>query len=356
MTTIGSPSSIHYVDRAAQIERHVKAYGGKITVEEAAAHFEESDLNKLKAAQGTERFLRGEGTYLGSWQNGKVIWDYEGYARNIELARQARSKSYAHMSGPVTINALDVDSAVTAQGKLTGGDLKNLSVYADYLRNELAAAQSVKSDVTFVGGWGKDRVTTDVNEYISWLFEAAQQVPQEATTDATVSSSPSSNTPLDRAAQIEVFVKASKGRLTAEQVRAGLEESDRIKLQIHQTFERYLADKTLYTATSASNKSLEPGLTRSKSNALLPGPANFKALDIDTAVTALGKLTGSDLKGLSRSLSAYADYIRDELAAAKQGKSDATFTGTWGDRVTTDVDEYIGWLFEAVQARSRRAA
>lgn len=84
------------------------------------------------------------------------------------------------MSGPVSIEALNVDSAVRAQGMIKGGDLKNLSTYADYLRNEVAAASSVRNDVTFTGAWGKD-VTHDVNEYIGWLMKAALQKSQAAT-------------------------------------------------------------------------------------------------------------------------------------------------------------------------------
>lgn len=181
MTTIGSTSpAIPYVDRATHIQRYVESYNRQEgvkpkTIEEATAQFDESDRLAMQGARAYENFLAGKATYLGS-ENG---YDLEGYERNLELARQARSKSYAQMSGPVTINALDVDSAVTAQGKLTGGDLKTLSSYADYLRNELAAAKQVKSDVTFIGGWGKN-VTTDVNEYISWLFQAAQQKSQGA--------------------------------------------------------------------------------------------------------------------------------------------------------------------------------
>lgn len=173
-----TPSS-HQMDRATYAKKIAELSEGQFTAEEWLERAEESDRMRLKAAESTEAVLAGKGTYIGSSRGNKTFWDPKGAAKAIEQARQARSKPYAHMSGPVTIQALNVDSAVKAQGQLTGGDLKNLSYYADYLRNEITAASSVKSDVTFTGIWGKDRVTHDVSEYIGWLFQAAQAKSQE---------------------------------------------------------------------------------------------------------------------------------------------------------------------------------
>lgn len=152
------------------------------TAEQVLAEDDESNRMKLQAAQGYERFLAGEATYLGSSRGNKNFWDPAGYQKSLEAARDARYEHYMNMKGPVTIEALNVDSAVSAQGQLTGGDLKNLSTYADYLRNEVAAASQVKSEVSFTGAWGKN-VTKDVNEYIGWLMQAAQQKSQAATAE-----------------------------------------------------------------------------------------------------------------------------------------------------------------------------
>lgn len=135
----------------------------------------ESDRIKLSASESMEAYRAGKGTYLGHSVGNKVVWRPDLYAQQISEARASRYEYYANMSGPVNIEAIDVDSAVTAQGNLTGGDLKNLSTYADYLRNEVAAATQVKPDATtFTGAWGKN-VTHDVNEYVGWLMQAVQQ-------------------------------------------------------------------------------------------------------------------------------------------------------------------------------------
>ena len=43
-------------------------------------------------------------------------------------------------------------------------------------------------------------------------------------------------------------------------------------------------------------------------------------------------------------------------AATKEG-SDVSFRGIWGkDRVTGDVNEYIGWLMQAMQQSSKEGA
>ncbi len=183
MTSIGSAGgSAPYVDRATYLARHVSAHNRQegvkpITLEEATSELEAMERSDLKTAQNLETFYRGEGTIVGG--------DPSKVKDNLAHARAARSKSYSQMTGPVSITALDVNAVVKAQGQLIGSDLKNLSAYGDHLRNELSAASSVRSDVTFTGAWGKDRITHDVNEYIGWITQAMQQSSQNASNSNT---------------------------------------------------------------------------------------------------------------------------------------------------------------------------
>lgn len=168
MTSIGTaPTPAIYQDRAAYAQRVADMSGGKQTVEDVTAQLEASDRMKLKQAQNDELFLSGKGVNV----NGTTP---EMVTKALAQAREARSQHFSLAAGPVLIEAMNVDSAVKAQSTMTGGDLKSLSQYGEYLRNEVAAASKVRSDVTFHGTWGKDRVTNDVNEYVSWLYKAAQ--------------------------------------------------------------------------------------------------------------------------------------------------------------------------------------
>lgn len=51
------------------------------------------------------------------------MWDPEGVAASFALARKARSKPCSLMIGPITIEAVEVDSVVRVQCQLNGGDL-----------------------------------------------------------------------------------------------------------------------------------------------------------------------------------------------------------------------------------------
>ncbi|KPF79227.1 hypothetical protein [Novosphingobium sp. AAP93] len=143
---------------------------GKInpkTREEVLRFYDECDQMDLRMAQNDEAFLAGKGVPV----NGTTI---EMYENAIAQMREARSTPYKFHSGPVVIHAMNVPSVVNAQKALTGSDLKDLMVYGTYLRNEVAAASKVRADVSFKGTWGKDRVTSDVNEYVGWLMQAVQ--------------------------------------------------------------------------------------------------------------------------------------------------------------------------------------
>ena len=181
MTTIGAPSGpIPYRDRDTQISQYVDFNNRregvpKKTIEEATMEFNKSDEIKMQQAVSDEMSYRGEGTYLGSSKGNETFWDPHGYQNSLEQVRAERSRPYSQMSGPINIEALNVNSAIAVEGKLTANDLKNISYYSDYMRNEVAAAKSVNSNVTFTGSWGKNRVTHDLNEYIGWLMQAAKE-------------------------------------------------------------------------------------------------------------------------------------------------------------------------------------
>ena len=168
MTSIGSSATAaQYIDRSAQIRDSARASNGQFTEEDVATRLEEFDKIDRKFSQTKEARFSGKLKPV----NGSTE---DMATKELALSRAARSEHYKYVSGPVRIRAMNVDSAVKAQGSLTGGDLKDLTGYADYLRSEVAAASNARPDVTFMGTWGKDRVTSDVNEYIGWLYQAAQ--------------------------------------------------------------------------------------------------------------------------------------------------------------------------------------
>jgi hypothetical protein len=170
MTTIGTnAASTSYLDRSVYAQKLADASGQ--TVEEVTAHLDATDQMLLKSAQNQQLANTGKGIPVGNTTAQMV-------ADSVANVREERTQYYARIPGSVSINAIDVGSAVKAQGAMTGGDLKNLSLYADYLRSEVGAATSARSDATFTGTWGKDQVTHDVNEYIGWLMQAAQGKPQ----------------------------------------------------------------------------------------------------------------------------------------------------------------------------------
>lgn len=174
MTSIGrAPTPAIYQDRAVYAQRLADMAGGKQTLEEVTARLEDSDRLKLWAAKLQEDFLAGKGIPV----NGTT---QEMFDREVANAREARGQNYRLVSGPVLFEPMNIDSAVKAQSTMTGGDLKDLVKYADYLRNELAAASKVRPDVSFSGAWGNNRITTDVNEYVSWLYQTAQGKSHEA--------------------------------------------------------------------------------------------------------------------------------------------------------------------------------
>lgn len=154
----------------AVADSYNRSDNGKInpkTREEVLRFYDERDQMHLRMAQNNEAFLAGKGVPV----NGTTR---EMYENAIAQAREARSTPYKFHSGPVVIQAMNVPSVVNAQKALTGSDLKDLMVYGTYLRNEVAAASKVRADVSFKGTWGKDRVTSDVNEYVGWLMQAVQ--------------------------------------------------------------------------------------------------------------------------------------------------------------------------------------
>ncbi len=174
MTSIGrAPVPAIFQDRAVYAQRLADMSGGKQTVEEVTAQLEEFDQIKLKQAKTEEEFYAGKGIPV----NGTT---QEMLDRDVAQAREARGQHYRLVSGPVLFEAMNVDSAVKAQSSMTGGDLKDLMKYADYLRSEVTATSKVRPDISFSGSWGKNRITTDVNEYVGWLYQAAKGTSPDA--------------------------------------------------------------------------------------------------------------------------------------------------------------------------------
>jgi hypothetical protein len=163
-------------DRAAWAQATADSYNRSDgvkpkTAEDVLRFYDESDKTDLRLAQTKEALFSGT-LKLVNGSSPEIA------SHALTQAREARSQHYIYHNGPVVIEAMNVSSAVNAQKSLTGGDLKNLSTYGDYLRNEVAAASKARPDVAFQGAWGSDRVTNDVNEYVGWIMQAMQQASQ----------------------------------------------------------------------------------------------------------------------------------------------------------------------------------
>jgi hypothetical protein len=74
--------------------------------------------------------------------------------------------------------------------------------------------------------------------------------------------------------------------------------------------------------------------------------ASFSALNIDAVMRHQGEKKVA-------SPTTYADYVKSEVEEMKSNSVNFTFTGAYGtDRLTHDVDEYIGWLTEAASKKA----
>src|SRR3546814_12082696 len=94
------------------------ASNGRFTAEEVTARLEARDVRQLRHAQSYENLLDGKGTYFGHSVGTKTVWKPELEAQQINAALAARVKTYLHMSGPASIEALNVTSAVRAERQL----------------------------------------------------------------------------------------------------------------------------------------------------------------------------------------------------------------------------------------------
>lgn len=166
---------------------------------------------------------------------------------------------------------------------------------------------------------------------------------------------------VDRATYLARHVSAHNRQegvkpITLEEVTAELEAQELSVLKTTQSLEAF------YRGEGTPVRVGEPGkheealqqarAARSKHYSQKAGPVSIRALDVNAAVKAQGQLTGSDLKNLS----AYGDHLRNELSAASSVRRDVTFTGAWGkDRITHDVNEYMGWITQAMQQSSQNA-
>lgn len=356
MVTISSAATpLHLLDRKTYVNWRVEKSQGRQTIEEVTKQVADSDLHRLKMAATHERILAGEGLYLGSSIGNKRVWNPEHQQRNIEQARQRREAQYLLHEGPIRVEALNIDAVLDAQSQLGESERHTISWYAESLRNQVALASRAKGDASFIGAWGNDRVTNDVNEYIGWLTQAAK-----------VAAVPERKAPplrdIDRVGYAQMISSTSPGKPSVEQVIEWEEQSDLMRLSAAQIAESFLSGKGRYAATvrglhklggsEADQRAIDQAREkRVERYSYHPGLVTIDALDVEHAVKAQATLTKGDLSGLA----VYGNYLRNELAAATKAKGDAFFFGTWGrDRSTHDVDEYIGWLFDAVRLKKSR--
>ena len=74
--------------------------------------------------------------------------------------------------------------------------------------------------------------------------------------------------------------------------------------------------------------------------------AMFDALNVDFVMNNIDK-------SQSKSVADYAEYVRNEVADLQKRYDKVIFVGASGtNRVTTDVNEYVGWLGDAVMKRA----
>lgn len=156
-----SPAS-QPMSRAAYLQYMVNASNGKVSTAEAEVQLQASERDQALFAELQEAITSGR---LAS-----SVPDTDQIAAKINAGR---ANAFASQPGPIQIQPMDVESLVSAQHKLTGGDLKNLSLYLNHIKSGLEIAMKVKGDkeVSFTGSWGA-KITSNFDEYTSWVSQA----------------------------------------------------------------------------------------------------------------------------------------------------------------------------------------
>ena len=153
------------MSRAAYLQYMVKASNGQVSTAAAEEHLQASERDQVLFA-GLQEAI----------SSGRLAASVPDSSQIAEKIRAGRADAFAAHPGPVNIQAMNVDSLVSAQHKLTGNDLKNMSLYLDHLKSGIEIAKNVKGEegVVFSGSWA-DKNTNSIDEYASWVGQAMRQ-------------------------------------------------------------------------------------------------------------------------------------------------------------------------------------
>jgi hypothetical protein len=152
----------------------------------------------------------------------------------------------------------------------------------------------------------------------------------------------------DRTFRIECEAETSEGEFTVEELTARYDEQDRMVMQTQINMQKGYNGEGIRLGGDFSEPEDRSRFYRRNPDEVV----TVNAIDINGAIKVQPGVNGGDLKNIAY----YAAYLRDETAAATGANPKSGFFGTWGkDHSTNNVDEYIGWLFQAVQAKSRLA-
>jgi hypothetical protein len=156
----------------------------------------------------------------------------------------------------------------------------------------------------------------------------------------------------DRAAYAQKVAATSQGRFTAEEIAARENESDLNQLETAQSMAGYARGEAVILSVGGGNVQIQlnmrdrphPEFYDQRLSTLPDGRSpDLNALNVDFVIENQARAYGNDVKNIAY----YAEYLQNSMANAVAKDPDHVFNGYWGaDRVTHDVNEYVGWLYE----------
>lgn len=156
----------------------------------------------------------------------------------------------------------------------------------------------------------------------------------------------------DRAAYAQWAAERSRGQYTLEEITKQNDEADLSQLHAAESEASYARGEAIIVGVGGGNVSVElkmhdqphPEIYDHRIQYYPDGrPIELNALNTDFVVENQEKLYGHDLQYIAY----YAEYLQKSFDNGLKQDSNYTFNGYSGtDRVTHDVNEYIGWLYE----------
>lgn len=156
-----------------------------------------------------------------------------------------------------------------------------------------------------------------------------------------------------RESQIDFMVNLSSDSYTRETAKAHLEEADRMRMKTGLTRTKLARgeidfSKAVEVRINGRSNGAPPAIPRGPAPWMLVSP-NVQALDIDV-VMANKDAFGDEGYDAEKAISYYAAALQRDAATSMERNGHVNFTGSWKDRITNDVNEYVAWLYEAAAA------